>query len=125
MMFGQAHLHSHKSIVHKNFFRQKVRTDSSLVASAELLIDLGGTFSLVQASDSRGPIYELIHKAGLPDTAVSKYDDLLSRISTEARPAVCLLVVPPRPTFKRTFLREAMLTRRLALTNGLLVPSCF
>ena len=68
-------------------------------------------------------MYELIHQTGLPDATVSKYDDLLSRISTEAKLAFRLRFVATRPTFKRTFLRDAMLTRRLALASRLFVPS--
>lgn len=77
----------------------------------------------MQDSNSRGSMYKLIHQTSLPDAAVSKYDDLLSRISTEAKPAVRLRLAAPRPTFKRTFLRDAMLMRRLALAGRLFVPS--
>lgn len=35
-----AHLHCDESIVDKDFFREKVGTDGSLVACTELLVDL-------------------------------------------------------------------------------------
>lgn len=47
----------------------------------------------MQDSGSRGPIYELIHKTGLPDAAVSKYDDLslTNQYASKTRspPALC------------------------------------
>lgn len=78
------YLHGDLLVVDDNLSCQKIGANGSLVARAELLVDLSGNVESVIRSrvgiGGRAP-HILVHQACLADTAVTKNDDLYPSVS--------------------------------------------
>jgi hypothetical protein len=90
---GVPYLHRHQPVIDKDLLSQEIGTDSRLVASTELFVDLYAAVIVMLATPllmrlrevrrqrwalrSRGRTHILVHQACFADTAITKDNHLL------------------------------------------------